>query len=333
LNRKSVFLLIVYAFASASYACAPSEQSDAWPGGDPTVRPGTDFFLFANGGWLNENPIPADRGGFSNASVLTSSASAKLRALLEEAAANAEEKPAVERGKVGAYYAAFMDQPRVETLGAAPLQNSLAEIRQASSRNELVRLMGHANSSFQGSLFKLWIEPDSRNPEHYAIYLGQAGLGSLARNAYLAADAGELREAYRNYIVQLLSLVGWEKAEELAAKVIAFETKVAAASWTAADERDESRIYNPRDASKLLSEAPDLPWNVYLDAANLARAGRIIVVDRSAIRILAALYSRTPIVALKGWAAFHLIDNAAPLLSHEFADAWFDLHGRRLQGA
>jgi putative endopeptidase len=326
-------LLLVTTFASASNASGPSAQSAAWPGGDPTVKPGTDFFLFANGGWLNENPIPADRVGFSNATLLSLSAADKVRTLLEAWAANAGEEPADERGKVGAYYAAFMDQPRVEALGAAPLQRSLGELRQASSRNELARLMGHANSTFHGSLFKLRIEPDSRNPDRYAIYLGQAGLGSLDRSVYLAPYAHDLREAYRNYIVQLLSLAGWGKAQDIAVEVMAFETEVAAASWTAADERDESKIYNPRNPSKLTSEAPGFPWDVYLGAANLARAGRIIVVDRSPIPVLAALYSRTPIPVLRAWAAFHLIDNAAPLLSHEFADAWFDLHGRRLQGA
>jgi putative endopeptidase len=325
--------MLATTLASASNAGGPGAQGAAWTGGDPTVKPGTDFFLFANGGWLNANPIPADRVGFSIATLLSLSAVDKVRILLEEAAAVAGNEPAVERGKVGAYYAAFMDQPRVEALGAAPLQRSLMEIREAGSRNELARLMGHANSSFQGSLFKLRISPDSRNHDRYAIYLGQGGLGSLDRSVYLDPGAGDLREAYRNYIVQLLSLAGWEKSEDIATEVMAFETKVAAASWTAAEERDESRIYNPEDASKLASQAPEFPWNVYLDAAMLARAERIIVVDRSAIPVLADLYSRTPIAVLRAWAAFHLIDYAAPLLSHEFADAWFDLHGRRLQGA
>jgi len=142
-----------------------------------------------------------------------------------------------------------MDQPRVEALGAAPLQSSLMEIRQASSRSELARLMGHANSTFQGTLFKLWIAPDSRDRDRYAIYLGQAGLGSLDRSVYLAPDAAGLREAYRNYIVQLLSLVGWEKAEDIATQVVAFEVEVAAASWSAADERDESRIFHATGTS------------------------------------------------------------------------------------
>jgi putative endopeptidase len=333
LRRMSFLLVLATAIASVSNAGGLNAQSESWPGGDPTAKPGTNFFLFANGGWLKENPIPADRIGFSNATVLTLSAADKVRTLLEEAAADAGEEPAAERGKVGAYYAAFMDQSRVEALGAAPLQRSLMEIREAGSRKELARLMGHANSTFQGSLFKLWIEPDSRNPDRYAIYLGQAGLGSLDRSVYLAPDAGGLREAYRKYIVQLLSSARWEKAEDIAAEVIAFETKVAAASWTAADERDESKIYNPTDASALASESPEFPWDAYLEAANLARTGPIIVVDRSAIPALAALYSRTPFPVLRAWAAFHLIDNAAPLLSREFAAAWFDLHVRRLQGA
>jgi putative endopeptidase len=358
-----MLLALFTAFASASVAGGatvgapvvdgPNTSSEAWPGGDPTVKPGTDFFLFANGGWLLANPIPADRVGFSTATELTLSAAAKVRTLLEEAAANADQQPSLERGKVGAYYAAFMDEPRIETLGATPLDRSLTEIRQAGSREALARLLGRANSTFHGSLFKLWIEPDSRNPDRYAIYLGQAGLGSLDRSVYLAPDAGDLRQAYRDYIVRLLSLVGWEKGDAVAARVLEFETKIAAASWTAAEERDESKIYNPTNASRLASESPEFPWQAYLQAANLVRAtagagaeagagagagavggaGQIIAVDRSAIPALAALYSKTPIAVLKAWAAFHLTDNAAPLLSHEFADAWFDLHGRRLLGA
>lgn len=89
MHRLAFFLVLVTAFASAANAVGPSAQSEAWPGGDPMVKPGTDFFLFANGGWLNENPIPADRVGFSNATLLTVSAMAKVRTLLEEAAANA----------------------------------------------------------------------------------------------------------------------------------------------------------------------------------------------------------------------------------------------------
>jgi putative endopeptidase len=333
LHRLPCLLLLVIGVTSAADAIGPSALGQAWPGGDPAVPPGSDFFLFANGGWLKANPIPVDRAGFSNATVLTLSAAAKVRALLEAAAANAGEEPADEAGKVGAYYAAFMDQQRVEARGAAPLRRALREIRRARSRHELARLMGLANSTFHGSLFKLWIEPDSRNPDSYAIYLGQDGLGSLDRRVYLAPDAADLRLAYRNYMVRLLAAAAWENAAAIAAAVMAFETRLAAASWTAADERDESKIYNPRDVSQLASEAPGFPWDAYLDTADLHQPSRIVVVDRTAIPVFAALYSITPIPVLKAWAAFHVSDNAAPLLSHEFADAWFDFHGRRLQGA
>jgi len=325
--------MLVTALLSVAVAAVASAPDESWPGGDPTVNPGTDFFLFANGGWLKENPIPADRVGFSMATLLSISAASKVRALLEEAAATSAEQPVFEQGKVGAYYAAFMDEPRVEFLGATPLDRSLRQIRQASSREELARLMGHADSSFHGSLFKLWIEPDSRRPERYAIYLGQGGLGSLDRDIYLAEDAAELRDAYRQYIARLLSLVSWDNSEAMAAQVVEFETQIAARSWTAADERDESKIYNPTGIAKLAGETPEFPWRAYLQGANLASAGTLIVVDRSAVPALAGLYSKTPIAVLKAWAALHLTDDAAPFLSHDFADAWFDLHGRRLQGA
>jgi len=193
--------------------------------------------------------------------------------------------------------------------------------------------MGHANSGFHGSLFKLTIEPDSRNPDRHAIYLGQGGLGSMGRSAYLAPDALALRENYRHYVALLLVLAGWDDAEAVATEVMAFETSVAAASWAAADQRDESKVYNPRRVSQLVRDAPGFSWHDYLSAARLTGARRIVVVERSAIPALAALYSKTSLPVLKAWAAFHLIDNAAPLLSCAFTNAWFDLHGRQLQGA
>jgi putative endopeptidase len=288
-----------------------------------------DFYGHANGGWMATTVIPADRAGFSTATVLSRSAEANVRTLLETAAAGPSSG---ESGQVGAYYAAFMDEPRIEALGGRPLGGELQAIGAARSHLDLARLMGRANASFLPSLFALSIDYDSRDAARQAVYVGQGGLGLPDRNDYLSADTAPLRSAYLSYVARLLQLDGWPEPDRAAASVIGFETLVAAASWSAQDQRDQSRIYNLTSWEGLAREAPGFPWSAYLVAAGL-RPGRVVVVERSAVVGLAKLYANEPLDTLKAWAAFHLADNAAPDLAKSYADAWFELHGRRLQGA
>jgi putative endopeptidase len=304
----------------------------SWPGGDAGVPPGRDFYAFANGGWERETAIPPDRAGFSVATMLAQTTEARLRDLLDHAAAGAGDQPRDEAGKVGAYYAAFLDEGRVEALGGRPLGPALARIRRARDRADLARLMGAAPGSFQGSLFDLTVEPDSRAPDRYVVTLGQAGLGLPDRDAYLSPASAALRGAYRAYVARQLALVRWPAADAAAARVVAFETQVARASWTAAQQRDEARNHRQVSPGALSGMAPGFAWTAYWSGAGL-RPRSLVLLQDSAVASLARLYARTPLADLRAWAAFHLADNAAPVLSSPFRSAWFDLHGRRLQGA
>jgi putative endopeptidase len=318
-------LMLLSVCVASSVEASPSN----WPGGDNSVRPGLDFYGYANGSWMATTVIPADRAGFSTATMLSQSAEASVRTLLETAAAGPSSG---ESGQVGAYYAAFMDERRIEALGGRPLGRELRAIRAAGSHMDLARLMGRANASFLPSLFALSIDYDSHDAARHAVYVGQGGLGLPDRNDYLSADAAPLRSAYLSYVARLLHLEGWPEPEKAAASVLKFETLVARASWSAQDQRDQSRIYNLTSWEGLAREAPGFPWKTYLVAAGLKPA-RVVVVERSAVSGLAKLYAGEPLDTLKAWAAFHLADNAAPDLAQSYADAWFDLHGRRLQGA
>lgn len=304
----------------------------SWPGGDATVPPGRDFYAFANGGWQDATTIPPDRAGYSTATRLNQGTEAKLRALLEQAASRADEQPTDEAGKVGAYYAAMLDEQRIEARGVGPLSPALRAIREAGDRAALVRIMGTAPGSASGSLFALTIEPDSRVPDRYAVTLGQGGLGLPDRDSYLSPAARPLRDAYQAYVARLLTLAGWPEPATAAARVLAFETAVAGASWTAAQQRDEARNYHSMSPSELVRMAPAFPWSSYWAGSGLEPA-RIVLLQDDAIASLARLHSATPIADLRAWAAFHLVDNAAPALSSPFRAAWFDLHGRRLDGA
>jgi putative endopeptidase len=300
-------------------------------GMDRSVAPGDDFFKFANGGWDAHTAIPADRTGYGVDYVLTDDAEARVRGILE-ADPTGGGPEAEDARKIHAAWQAFMDEPRAETLGAAPIAGDLAAVRAASSRADLAALMGEAESGFQSGLFRLDIDADQKDPDHYAVSVSQGGLGLPDRDYYLAPSFAAKKAAYQAYVAKLLSLVGWSDATGSAAAVVDYETRIAQVSWSRAERRDPDKTYNPASPAELGAAAPGFSWDRFLRGAGLAGVRRVIVRENTAVPKIAAIYAETPLPTLKAWAAFHVADNAAPYLSHVFDAARFDFRDHLLRG-
>jgi putative endopeptidase len=297
---------------------------------DKSVKPGDDFFQYANGAYLARTVIPADRPNASRRLEMTDRMEAQLHALMEDAAKAGP--GADDRAKVGAFYAAFMDEAQAERLGAAPLQPELAAIRAAGDRAALARLMGQAESGLYPTVFGIGIDADLKHPDRYAVYVGQSGLGLPDRDYYLKPELAAKKDAYRAYAAKLLGLAGWPDAAQAADAVVAFETRLAEASWTRVQQRDVVAAYNPMSPAELAALAPGFDWTPLLEAAGVAGRPQLVVNEKSAFPKLAGLYAETPLETLKAWMAFHAADAAAPYLSKAFVDAYFELHGRTLTG-
>ena len=297
---------------------------------DTAVKPGDDFFQYANGAYLARTGIPSDRPSASRRLEMTDRMEAQLHILMEDAA----KAPAGNdnRYKVGTFYSAFMDEGQAERLGAVPLRPELDAIRAATDRAALAGLMGQANSGLYPSLFGFGIDTDLKHPDRYALYTGQAGLGLPDRDYYLKPELAAKRDAYRAYVAKLLGLAGWADPARAADAVIAFETRVAEASWTKVQQRDLNAIYNPMTPAELHTLAPGFDWAPLLTSAGLAGKAQIVVAEKSAFPKLAAIYAETPVDTLKAWMAFRTTDAAAPYLSKAFVAAHFDFHGRVMTG-
>ena len=296
---------------------------------DSAIKPGDDFFRYANGAWLKRTEIPADRSNWGMHAELAERTLLQLRAIMEDAQ---KADPSTVAGKVGAYYAAFMDEARIERRGAAPLKPALDAIRTAGSRDALAALMGRANKDFEGSLFSVSVAPDAKDPSHYAIYLSQAGLGMPDRDYYLQESFAAKKKAYQDYVAKLLTLEGWPDADARAAAIVALETRIAQASWTRVQERDVVATYNPMSLAELEAMAPGFDWRGFFKTGDLGAPAKLIVVEKTALPQLAAIFAAADIDTLKAWAAFNVADNAAVYLSKPFADASFEFHGRALSG-
>ena len=299
---------------------------------DRTTRPGDDFFQFANGSYLARSVIPADRPTASRRFEMTDRTEAQLHALLDGAAHGVSATPSDLTGKVGAFYAAFMDEARAERVGAKAIAPELDAIRAAPDKVALAGLMGHVVYGFVPSPFGVYIDSDLKAPDHYAAYLGQYGLGLPDRDYYLKPEFAPQRAAYRDYAANLLGLEGWTSPGASADAAIAFENALAAASWTKVQQRDPTTQYHPMSPADLSKLAPGFAWSEYLRSAGLAGKARIVVTQDTALPKIAALVAVAPIETLKAWMAFRVGDAAAPYLSHAFADARFKLRDQTLSG-
>jgi putative endopeptidase len=301
-------------------------------GFDKAVVPGNDFFRYANGTWLDHHAIPADKPAVSLRLEMTDRTEARLREMLEAAAAKVSHQPNDLQGKVGAFYKAFMDEAHIEKLGLTPVAPELAAINAANDRDAIAGFMGQGNVDFYPSLFNVNIDVDLKDPKRYALYIGQGGLGLPDRDYYIEKSFAETKAKYQAYVATLLKLAHWPYPDAAAAAVVGFETQIAEASWTKVQERDLNAMYQPMPVGDLEKFAPGFAWKTFFAAGNVGAVPMIIVGDKSAMPKLAAVYASTPVDTLKAWAAFQVLDNAAPYLSKPFAEAAFEMHDKTLAG-
>lgn len=298
-------------------------------GRDTSVKPGDDFNEYANGTYLRTTEIPADKSRFGPFDVLYENAQSQLKSIIETSAAN----PANENArKVGALYASFMDEAKIEQLGATPLTADLAAVKAVTDHAGMARLMGESHSGFGGSLFGIDVFEDLKNPNLNSAYLGQGSLGLPDRDYYLKPDFAAQREAYLAYLTTTLTAIGWADPAKTAADILAFETKVADKQWTTVERRQIDKLYNPAKASDLTTLAPGFDWAGFLAGAQVSDVDTLVLMENTAIPAIAQVFADTPIETLKAWQAFNVVDQASPYLSKAFVDARFDFRGKTLRG-
>jgi putative endopeptidase len=321
---------------SATSSAAPATSPDVPPWGfdlagrDTAVAPGTDFYGYANGDYVKKLVIPPDRSRYGAFDALQALSETRVHAILEKAAADHD--AASEEGKIGAFYRAFMDERRADTLGAGPIAPELAAIRAADTRSALARLMGEGAKGFYADFFDVDVEVDEKDPDNYAIYLGQSGLSLPNRDYYIEPGFAAQKAKYQAYVAQMLKLAGWPDADAEAAAIVDMETQIAKASWSIAQRRDPTKTYNPMTPAELAAFAPGFDWNAYLAGADLPDAQRVVVNEKDAFPAIAAIFAATPVKTLQAWEAFNVADSAAPFLSQPFVDANFEFRAKTLSG-
>ena len=294
---------------------------------DRSVKPGDDFFAYAEGTWLKTHPIPADKASAGYNSELPDEIEAQVRRIVEEAAA----KPATSTArKVGDFYAAWMDEAGIEARGTAPLKPWLARIDAVGTRPELVRLMMRPGYP---SPVDIGISADADDPTRYMASAGQARLGLPARDYYLLTGDKyvAIRKAYRDYLVRIQTLAGLSDPAGRADRIIALETRLAQDQWTPERRRDPVATHNPMTRTQLTALAPALDWTPTLASMGLAGAAKVNVTEPSAVAAAGQRLADVPLATWKEWMTARFVSDHASYLPRAFDQAQFDFYSKTLR--
>jgi len=289
---------------------------------DLTVKPGDDFQRYAAGKWLDTHEIPADKSQNGIGSELADRNQEQLRAIVMSAPKDSQ---------LGAFYASYMDEARLEQLDAAPLKPDLDKVNAITTKAEFTRYMADSLAGSGQTLFGVGVLPDFAHPDMNIGGVFSSGMGMPDRDYYLTDKYKTQRDAYRAYMERTLDMIGTPNASAAADRVMAFETEIAKLSWPQADLRDIDKLNNPMTLAELKTYAPQFDWASYLSETKVV-SPHMIVGDKTAIKALAELYARTPLDTLKLWQRFKVADQASNYLSKRFVDSRFQ-YTKTLSGA
>ena len=301
---------------------------------DESVRPQDDFFRHINGKWLENHVIPADRASDGEFYRLRDRSEEFTHEIAKDALSGAITGPEAER--IAILYGQFMDESRLNHLGAAPLHPLLGPIEKAETHAELAFVMGDLARSGLSGLFSCGVAASLNDTSKYAFYIEQGGLGLPDESYYSNEEYEEYRVKYQEHIGRILTLVGVasaESADEIAAEVMTFETLLAGYHWDIVKSRDVLAQNNPRDWTLLTEEAPGFNWEDWDRGLGISLDGKNLSVSQPDFVVAASdLWKRTHLHTLKYWLARQVADAFAPYLSNEIAEETFDFYGRTLAG-
>src|SRR5262245_37354743 len=300
---------------------------------DRSVEPGSDFFRYAAGTWLKNNPVPADKSRWSGFEQLRERNWRLLRDILEASAAAKGPQDPVRR-QVGDFFASAMDTNRLEHLRFQPIERDLKRIEGLKSAQALLALLADFHERGIGGAFSAGVSPDAKNSSIYAFLLRQGGLSLPDRDYYLKDDFAKQRDAYRAHVTKMLTLLGETPADAAthAARVIEIETALARAGRSRVELRDPIKNYNKVSTAELRARNPALPWRTYLDESGLGKVSYAIVGQPEFFTMLDQLVRERPLADWKVYLRWHLLRATAPYLHREVEEESFAFNGKILRG-
>jgi predicted metalloendopeptidase len=300
---------------------------------DRTVRPQDDLYRFVNGTWLRNTEIPADKSNYGTFTLLSDEAEKNLRVIVDEAAA-ANAREGSDQQLIGDYYSSFMDETKIEQLGIKPLQPELDRIAAIQDRRQLLDYLARAQLLMIDNPIGAQIFADAKNPDINTLWVTQSGLGLPERDYYFSDDKRfvEIRAAYEKHIGNVLKLAGRKDSAAVAKEIMAFETRIAQASWPAVKMRDIEALYNPLTVEAAEKATPGIDWSTWLTQMTLPGAGQMVLTQQDYFQEVGKAINDVPLATWRDYLTLRAIDAFSPYLSKAFVDENFDFYQRTLSG-
>ncbi|HEX3799418.1 MAG TPA: M13 family metallopeptidase [Verrucomicrobiae bacterium] len=301
---------------------------------DQSVDPGADFFHYAAGTWLKDNPVPADKSRWASFDQLHLRNMHLLRDIMEKAAADTTAAPHTPIREVGDFYASAMDTNRINELGAKPLEADFARIDALKSTEELMQFLAELQSRGVGAMFDAGAEADEKNSEIYALHLSQGGLALPDRDYYLTDAFKTQRNAYLVHIATMLNLAGQDVNSSMrhALGILALETELARASKSRTDRRDPVANYHKFTVAEMMTNYPDLHLDKFIAALGVTNISDLIIGQPEFFTALDQLVKSRPLDDWKVYLHWHVLHSAANYLSEPFETESFHFYGTVLSG-
>ena len=303
---------------------------------DPDARPQDDLFGHVNGRWLVDYEIPADRATDGAFRSLYDRAEEQIRDLITEASESGAADGTDEQ-RIGDLYASFLDEDTVTRIGVQPLLDELARIDGADDPDALAAVLGALQRTGVGGGTGMYVDTDSKDSTRYLVHLTQSGIGLPDESYYRDEQHAEILAAYPRHIAAMFALVYGGTADEhatTASRIVALETKLAAAHWDVVKRRDADLTYNLRTFTDLTGEAPGFNWAGWVGALGTTpeKAAELVVRQPDYLTAFAAAWSAESLDDWKAWARWRLIHARASLLTDELVAEDFAFYGRTLSG-
>ncbi|MBC7984563.1 MAG: M13 family metallopeptidase [Candidatus Obscuribacterales bacterium] len=301
---------------------------------DTKQRLQDDLYRHVNGQWLAATEIPADKSNYGVFSALSDKAEQDLRAIVEQAAG--QQDATGDQQKIGAFYASFLDEAKIEELGIKPLESELKRIDAIRTPRDLAVAIGRLQRIGVGQPFAYFVGIDEKNSSTYISYVYQNGLGMPDRDYYLSEDAKmqAIRDKYRAYLGDLLVAAGSSERDAKAAaeRIAKLETQLAKAQWTRVENRDANKTYNKHTIAEAQKLTPAFDWRAFLEGAASPKVDAVVISQPSFFKAFDLAVQQVPLAQWREYLRYKVIDSYAMYLPSRIVNIDFEFGGRVLSG-